>query len=54
LPALDQIEMNVSFVVAVGSGSEHRREPMARALAYFVTKVLRDFHIREAQDSPIG
>ena len=52
--ALDQIEMDVSFVVAVGSGPEHCREPMARAVAYFVAKVLRNVHIRQAKNSSIG
>src|SRR5262245_20878956 len=54
LPALDQIEMDVAFVIAVGARSEHRRETTTGAVAYFVTEFFCSLCICQAQRSSIG
>ena len=51
---LNQIEMDMRFVMAVGTGTKHSGETMAGTFAEFVTKLLRDHHIRKAKNAAVG
>src|SRR5512143_2174323 len=40
-------------MMGIRAGSEHRREPVARALAYFVAELLRDRHIGKPEGAAV-
>src|SRR5262249_52762882 len=53
LTALDQIEMDVRFMIAVGSRPKYGCKPMASTIAQILAEVLCDRNIREAKGTAI-
>lgn len=54
LATLGKIEMDMRFMMAVGTGPEHGGETVARTLTYFVPEFLGDSHIRKTESAAVS